>query len=92
MQVSAPDRDATLIEASTRGDRAAFAELIERYQRAVYAVSYSGVRDRALADDITQQVEAACEMGSWSLELRQCFAAATNITALEACITPADAS
>lgn len=43
-----------MIEASSRGERAAFAEIIERYQRAVYAVSYSGVRDRALADDITQ--------------------------------------
>lgn len=54
MQVGAPDRDASLIEASGRGDRAAFAQIIERYQRVVYAVSYSGVRDRALADDITQ--------------------------------------
>ena len=46
------DRD--LIEASCRGDRAAFAEIIERYQRPVYAVAFSGVRDRALADDIAQ--------------------------------------
>jgi RNA polymerase sigma factor (sigma-70 family) len=46
------DRD--LIEASRRGDRAAFAEVIARYQRAVYAVAFSGVRDRALADDVTQ--------------------------------------
>lgn len=43
-----------LIEASRHGDRAAFARIIERYQRAVYAVAYSGVRDRALADDVTQ--------------------------------------
>jgi len=27
--------------------------------------------------DLPQQIEAACEMGTWSLELRQCFAAAT---------------
>jgi RNA polymerase sigma factor (sigma-70 family) len=46
--------DAPLIEASRRGDRAAFAQIIERYQRAVYAVAFSGVRDRALADDVTQ--------------------------------------
>jgi RNA polymerase sigma factor (sigma-70 family) len=46
--------DVTLIEASRRGDRDAFAQIIERYQRAVYAVAYSGVRDRALADDVTQ--------------------------------------
>src|SRR5512133_1029875 len=46
--------DATLIEASRRGDRDAFAQIIERYQRAVYAVAFSGVRDRALADDVAQ--------------------------------------
>lgn len=51
MQVGADDR---LIEASRRGDRAAFAQIVERYQRAVYAVAYSGVRDRALADDVAQ--------------------------------------
>lgn len=46
--------DRELIEASCRGDRAAFARLIERHQRAVYAVAYSATRDRALADDVTQ--------------------------------------
>jgi RNA polymerase sigma factor (sigma-70 family) len=46
--------DRELIEASRRGDRPAFATIIERYQRAVYAVAYSGTRDRALADDLTQ--------------------------------------
>ncbi|HEX5062988.1 MAG TPA: sigma-70 family RNA polymerase sigma factor [Kofleriaceae bacterium] len=46
--------DGTLIEASRRGDRDAFAQIIERYQRAVYAVAFSGVRDRALADDVAQ--------------------------------------
>src|SRR5262245_28283007 len=43
-----------LIDASRRGDLAAFERIIERYQRAVYAVAYSGVRDRARADDVTQ--------------------------------------
>jgi RNA polymerase sigma factor (sigma-70 family) len=46
--------DRELIEASRRGDRAAFATIIERYQRAVYAVAFSGTRDRALADDLAQ--------------------------------------
>jgi RNA polymerase sigma factor (sigma-70 family) len=46
--------DRELIEASRRGDRAAFAAIIERYQRAVYAVAFSGTRDRSLADDVTQ--------------------------------------
>jgi RNA polymerase sigma factor (sigma-70 family) len=46
--------DRELIEASRRGDRGAFAKIIERYQRAVYAVAFSGTRDRALADDVAQ--------------------------------------
>jgi RNA polymerase sigma factor (sigma-70 family) len=46
--------DRELIEASRRGDRAAFATIIERHQRAVYAVAFAGTRDRALADDVTQ--------------------------------------
>src|SRR5258706_2792794 len=49
---AAEDRE--LIEASRRDDRTAFATIIERYQRAVYAVAFSGTRDRALADDLTQ--------------------------------------
>src|SRR5262245_41110096 len=48
------DPDVALIDASRRGDRTAFAQIIERYHRAVYAVAFSGVRDRALTDDITQ--------------------------------------
>jgi RNA polymerase sigma factor (sigma-70 family) len=47
--------DAELIAASRRGDTAAFGVIVERYQRAVHAVSYSGTRDRALSDDIAQE-------------------------------------
>ncbi|MGE5182572.1 MAG: RNA polymerase sigma factor [Acidobacteriota bacterium] len=51
--------DRELVEASRRGDRAAFAQIIERYHRAVYAVAFSGVRDRALADDLAQDTFVA---------------------------------
>ena len=51
---AALELDSALIDASRRGDRTAFAQIIERYQRAVYAVAFSSLRDRALADDITQ--------------------------------------
>ncbi len=54
MQAGA-DTDAALIEASHRRDCDAFARIIERHQRAVYAMAFSSVRDRALADDITQE-------------------------------------
>jgi RNA polymerase sigma factor (sigma-70 family) len=35
-------------------DRPAFAQIVERYQRVVYAVAYAATRDRALADDLAQ--------------------------------------
>jgi len=46
--------DAELLEASQRGERDAFAALIERYQRVVSAVSYSRTGDRALSEDVAQ--------------------------------------
>src|SRR5689334_11972680 len=58
MQAGA-EPDAALIDASRRGDRTAFAELVERYQREVYAVAFSSVRDRALSDDLTQDAFVA---------------------------------
>lgn len=38
--------------------------------------------------DLAQQIEAACDMGAWSIELRQCFAAAQSVTDLESCLGP----
>ena len=46
--------DAELLEASRRGERDAFAALIERYQGVVNAVSYSRTGDRALSEDVAQ--------------------------------------
>lgn len=70
------ETDDALILASCRGEREAFARIIERYQRAVHAVAYSGARDRALADDVTQntfvtawrqlgELRDASRLGSW---------------------------
>jgi len=46
--------DAELVAASRRGERAAFGELVTRYQGVVCAVGYSGTRDRALSEDVAQ--------------------------------------
>ena len=40
--------------------------------------------------DLGDQVAAACEVGKWPLDLRQCFADATAIDALKACIHVVD--
>lgn len=46
--------DSELVAACRGGDREAFGELVERYQRVVGAVSFSGTGDRVLAEDVTQ--------------------------------------
>ena len=49
-----PDRD--LVEASRRGDRKAFGELVNRYYEMVYVVSYGVLREREAARDSAQDV------------------------------------
>ncbi|HTR49269.1 MAG TPA: sigma-70 family RNA polymerase sigma factor [Kofleriaceae bacterium] len=47
--------DRELVEASRRGEHAAFGRLVARYQDVVWAVSYSSTRDRALGEDVAQE-------------------------------------
>ncbi len=54
-----PATDHELLEASRRGERAAFGELVVRYQGLVCAVSLSGTRDRVLAEDVAQDAFVA---------------------------------
>ena len=49
-----PD-DTALIAASQRGDQSAFAEIVRRYQRAVYRVAYALTRNTSDADDLAQE-------------------------------------
>ncbi|HSD86903.1 MAG TPA: sigma-70 family RNA polymerase sigma factor [Kofleriaceae bacterium] len=46
--------DAELVEASRRGERDAFGQLVSRYQDVVCAVSYSGTGNWALSEDVAQ--------------------------------------
>jgi RNA polymerase sigma factor (sigma-70 family) len=47
--------DGELLEASRRGERAAFGALVERYQHMVCAITYSRTRDQALSEDVAQE-------------------------------------
>jgi RNA polymerase sigma factor (sigma-70 family) len=51
--------DAELVDASRKGDRAAFGEVVARYQRTVCAVGYSATNDRALGEDVAQDTFVA---------------------------------
>ncbi len=47
--------DERLVAAARSGDHAAFNELVRRYQQLVFAVSLRLLRDRDLAEDVTQE-------------------------------------
>jgi RNA polymerase sigma factor (sigma-70 family) len=47
--------DAELVERSRQGDRDAFSELIRRYQRPIYALACTLLRDRHEAEDLAQE-------------------------------------
>ena len=50
-----PAAEPDLIRAAQKGDAAAFAELVRRYQRAVYRTAYALTRNAADADDLAQE-------------------------------------
>jgi RNA polymerase sigma-70 factor (ECF subfamily) len=52
---SAGPTDDALIAAAQKGDQAAFAEIVRRYQRAVYRVAYALTRNATDADDLAQE-------------------------------------
>jgi RNA polymerase sigma-70 factor (ECF subfamily) len=47
--------DGALVTAAQRGDQAAFAELVRRYQRPVHRIAYGLTRNAADADDLAQE-------------------------------------
>ncbi len=61
--VSAPDDDATTVEALRRGDEAAFCALIARYQRTLLNLALLYVPDRGAAEDVVQETWLAVIKG-----------------------------
>lgn len=50
-----PNSDAELVRAVRAGDRQAFADLVDRYQRQIYGLACILLGDRSEAEDITQE-------------------------------------
>lgn len=53
--VGEPGDEADLVGAAQRGDQAAFAEIVRRYQRPVYRLAYALTRNASDADDLAQE-------------------------------------
>jgi len=60
--------DETLVERARRGDDPAFAELVGRHQRRIYAVAYRVTGSHEDALDVAQEVflKAHAKLGSWT--------------------------
>ena len=56
MPEPAPDADESLVAATLRGDDDAFAEIVRRYKRRVFASAARFARDEHQLDDIAQEV------------------------------------
>jgi RNA polymerase sigma-70 factor (ECF subfamily) len=50
-----PEDEAQLVRAAQAGEAKAFAEIVRRYQRAMYRLAYGFVRSPADADDVAQE-------------------------------------
>ena len=59
--------DETLVSRAAKGDRAAFAVLLERYYDRVFRTIYSVLKNQSDAEDITQEVWAAlpAKLSKW---------------------------
>ena len=62
-----PPADHELIERTLAGDGDAYAMLVERYQRTIYRIAFSIVRDESEADSVTQDtfVQAYTSLGKF---------------------------
>jgi RNA polymerase sigma-70 factor (ECF subfamily) len=54
--LSSADQDRQAVQAALRGDQAAFADLVTRYQTAVYNMAYRMLGDATEAEDAAQEV------------------------------------
>ena len=54
-RAAARDRDLRWVQAARGGDRRAFGQLVDAYQRRVYAIAFGIVRDRDEAWDVAQE-------------------------------------
>jgi RNA polymerase sigma-70 factor (ECF subfamily) len=69
----APGRAAADVRAAQAGDRAAFGRLVERYERAVYAVAYRRLGDHAEAQELCQEVFVQALRKLDQLRQPECF-------------------
>ena len=67
---AASDQDVVL--AARRGSDAAYRELVRRYERPIFSLVYRMVRDRELAEDLTQEtfVKALNALASYRPEFK----------------------
>ncbi|HEY1785647.1 MAG TPA: sigma-70 family RNA polymerase sigma factor [Pirellulales bacterium] len=63
----------SLVVAAQQGDRAAFGQLAERYERAVYATAYRRLNNHSEAQEVTQEVFVKAMQKLSQLRQPECF-------------------
>ena len=71
---SEPQDEATLVAEAIGGSELAFRTLVERYQRPVFSLVLRMVRDRGIAEDVTQEVFVKAWMALSRYDPRRRFA------------------
>lgn len=69
-----PEDEVALIAAAVEGSEYAFQTLVERYQRPVFSLVVRMVRDRGIAEDVTQEVFVKAWMALARYDPRRRFA------------------
>ena len=77
--------DQEVVLAARRGSDAAYRELVRRYERPIFSLIFRMVRDRELAEDLTQEtfIKAMNALASYRPEFKfssWIFKIATNLT------------
>ena len=65
--------EASLVRAAQQGDRESFGQLVERYERSVYATAYRRLGNHAEAQEVCQEVFVKAMQKLDQLRIVECF-------------------
>ncbi len=65
--------EGSLVRAAQQGDREAFGQLVQRYERSVYATAYRRLNNHAEAQEVCQEVFVKAMQKLGQLRIPECF-------------------
>ena len=74
LETTTESSELSLVLAAQQGDREAFGQLVQRYERAVYATAYRRLNNHAEAQELAQEVFVKALERIGQLRQPECFA------------------